>query len=154
MSTQDNSLSVKNAREWFLSNPAGSLTCINKRGESKLCSSLPEVEDFYKPQVEIKDCYCLDSPVSLYFELSYANFLTVPRLVMESMSKKWQEKMKALLDEMDNTFDWTPKSGKYYVQLWTNEEFFEDGDDGTPMEFEEAPLWNYRHGSVENLRKP
>ena len=45
--------------------------------------------------------------MSLWFNLSYAQFLTVPRLVLESMPPEWQRKMAALLREMDATFDFS-----------------------------------------------
>lgn len=80
-------------------------------------------------------------PVSEWFELSYAQFLTVPRLVMQSMPLDWQRKMKVLLEELDNTFDWRPKGGRYWVRLKD-----EDG------RFTHAPLNDYRHGSCEHLR--
>ena len=52
------------------------------------------------------------SPINEWFELSYAQFLTVPRLVMESMPGRWQKEMAELLTEMDATFDWRPKNGR------------------------------------------
>lgn len=81
--------------------------------------------------------------LSLWFELSYAQFLTVPRLVMESMPDEWQDKMAALLEELDDTFDWRPRSGKYWVRLKDAQGRFAD-----------APLNDYRHGSCEHLRIP
>jgi hypothetical protein len=84
----------------------------------------------------------LDSPVSTWFELSYAQFLTVPRLVMESMPYEWQKKMVDLLQEMDDTFDWRPKEGRYWVRLKDERGRFTD-----------APLDNYRHGDIEYLRR-
>jgi len=88
------------------------------------------------------DGVLVDSPISEWFELSYAQFLTVPRLVMESMSLDWQEKMAALLQEMDEAFDWRPSEGRYWVRLRKQ--------DGT---FADAPLGDYRRGSVEHLRR-
>jgi len=76
-----------------------------------------------------------------WFELSYAQFLTVPRLVMESMPQEWQEKMAVLLQEMDDTFDWRPKAGRYWVRLRDANGRFAD-----------APLNEYRHGNIEQLR--
>lgn len=78
-----------------------------------------------------------------WFELSYAQFLTIPRLVMQSMPPEWQIKMVVLLKELDDTFDWRPEEGQYWVRLRK--------DDGT---FAEAPLGDYRRGSCEDLRKP
>ncbi len=83
----------------------------------------------------------MGSPISEWFELSYAQFLTVPRLVMESMPYEWQEQMAALLEEMDETFDWQPKEGRYWVKL-------KDGKG----RYVDAPLADYRRGSVEHLR--
>ncbi|MFA6271093.1 MAG: hypothetical protein WC657_07870 [Candidatus Paceibacterota bacterium] len=83
----------------------------------------------------------VEESLSLWFELSYAQFLTVPRLVMESMPAEWQNKMAALLQEMDETFDWRPSEGRYWVRL--------KDDNGR---FMEAPLNDYRHGSCEHLR--
>ena len=79
--------------------------------------------------------------LSLYFGLSYAQFITIPRLVMESMPDEWQGKMAALLEEVDETFDWRPKEGCYWVKLRDTEGRFAD-----------APLADYRHGSCEHLR--
>ncbi len=84
---------------------------------------------------------CKSSPIHTWFELTYAQFLTVPRLVMQNMPLEWQEKMAALLDEMDETFDWRPKEGRYWVKL-------RDANG----RFWHAPLEDYRHGSCEHLR--
>lgn len=77
-------------------------------------------------------------PIHDWFELSYAQFLTVPRLVMDSMPYEWQVKMAILLEEMDETFDWRPKEGRYWVRL--------KDDKGR---YCNAPLGNYRHGAYE-----
>ena len=78
-----------------------------------------------------------------WFELSYAQFLTVPRLVLESMPDEWQTKMAELLEEMDDTFDWRPKNGRYWVKL-------KDSNG----RYAHAPLNDYRHGNINHLRKP
>ncbi len=82
-----------------------------------------------------------DSPIHGWFELSYAQFLTLPRLVMENMPFEWQEKMRDLLEELDDTFDWRPKEGRYWVKLRDSKGHFCD-----------APLSDYRHGTVEHIR--
>ena len=76
-----------------------------------------------------------------WFGLSYAQFLTIPRLVMQSMPDEWQGKMAALLEELDDAFDWRPTEGRYWVRL---------RDEGG--RFIAAPLGDYRHGSCEHLR--
>ena len=82
------------------------------------------------------------SPINEWFELSYAQFLTVPRLVMESMPIEWQEKMAELLKEMDDAFDWRPEEGRYWVRLRDSK-----------GRFSPAPLYDYRRGSAEHRRK-
>ena len=83
----------------------------------------------------------IPSPIHEWFELSHAQFLTIPRLVMESMPLEWQIKMADLLREMDNTFDWRPPDGRYWVKLKDSK-----------GHYCEAPLTDYRHGSIEHLR--
>ena len=41
-----------------------------------------------------------------WFELTYAQYLVIPRTVLHSMPEKWQEQFVKLLDELDGTFDW------------------------------------------------
>jgi len=53
----------------------------------------------------------LDGPIHLWFNLTYANYLTLPRSLMQSMSVEWQEKMVALLEEMREAYpdqEWPP----------------------------------------------
>lgn len=94
---------------------------------------------FMAKKSDVIDLDALD--INTWFELSYAQFLTVPRLVMESMPMKWQLKMAALLQEMDETFDWRPTGGRYWVRLRDNHGRFMD-----------APLQDYRRGNIEHLR--
>ncbi|HED1541891.1 TPA: hypothetical protein R4S87_001873 [Kluyvera cryocrescens] len=41
----------------------------------------------------------------LWFGLSYAAFLVMPRVAMMQMPEEWQEKMAALLNQYDETID-------------------------------------------------
>lgn len=44
-----------------------------------------------------------------WFGLSYAGWLTLPRVLMHEMPDQWQSDMARLLKEMDETFDdWAP----------------------------------------------
>lgn len=52
-----------------------------------------------------------------WFELSYAQYLTIPRSALQSMPDEWQSEFVALLEELDETIDWRPKDGRYWVQL-------------------------------------
>ena len=53
----------------------------------------------------------------LWWGLSYAQYLTVPRSVMQSMPDDWQWRMAELLAEMDDAIDWRPKEGCYWCML-------------------------------------
>ncbi len=87
------------------------------------------------------DAIDMSEPISEWFELSYAQYLTVPRLVLQSMPIEWQRKMADLLQEMDDTFDWRPTEGRYWVSL-------KDANG----RYAKAPLEDYRHGNIEHLR--
>lgn len=52
-----------------------------------------------------------------WFDLSCAQYLTVPRSVLQSMPSEWQSEFVALLEELDSTIDWRPNEGRYWVQL-------------------------------------
>ncbi len=52
-----------------------------------------------------------------YFSLSYANYLTLPRSVLQSMPGGWQEQFVALLEKIDQTIDWETKGAIYSVQM-------------------------------------
>ena len=52
-----------------------------------------------------------------WFDLSYAQYLTIPRSALQAMPDEWQSEFVALLEELDETIDWRPKEGRYWVQL-------------------------------------
>ncbi|MDD5305007.1 MAG: hypothetical protein PHS14_18060 [Elusimicrobia bacterium] len=56
-------------------------------------------------------------PIHNWFELSYAQYLTVPRSVLQSMPAEWQRRFVECLEELDSTFDWRPEGGRYWVKL-------------------------------------
>jgi hypothetical protein len=88
----------------------------------------------------------MDEPINTWFELTYAQYLTVPRSIMEAMPLEWQDRMVACLQELDATFDWRPEEGRYWVELRTaNERYARD------------PLREYRHPDheyIESIRRP
>lgn len=51
-----------------------------------------------------------------WFELTYAQYLTIPRSVLQSMPTEWQERFVQCLEELDDTIDWRPQ-GQYWVEL-------------------------------------
>jgi hypothetical protein len=84
--------------------------------------------------------------VSQFFELSYAQFLTIPRIFLEHMPPEWQTAFVRLLDELDETFDWRPAAGRQY---WVTMRSTADG------KFLRLPclVCDYRRGNIEHLRK-
>lgn len=92
-----------------------------------------------------------NNAIHAWFELSYSQFLTVPRLFLQSMPAEWQAKMVDLLNELDESFDWRPEQGTYWVSLALPRD---DGDDERPKLVPvDHAICDYRHGSVEHLRK-
>ena len=59
----------------------------------------------------------LGEDIHTWFGLSYAQYLTIPRSIMEAMPAEWQERMVACLRELDDTFDWRPAEGRYWCRL-------------------------------------
>jgi len=97
-------------------------------------------------------------PVHEYFSLTYAQFLTLPRVIMEAMPIPWQEQMVKLLTELDATWDWLPAHGNmYYVRVgkpipWPYED--NCGNSIEPvLEEVDGDLCNYRHPGIEHRRK-
>jgi len=58
-----------------------------------------------------------DGAVHEWFELTYAQYLTIPRSVLQSMPHEWQERFVRCLCELDDAIDWRPKDGQYWVRL-------------------------------------
>lgn len=56
-------------------------------------------------------------PIHNWFELTYAQYLTLPRSVLQSMPQEWQARFVKCLEELDNTIDWRPAKGRYWVAL-------------------------------------
>lgn len=83
----------------------------------------------------------------LWFELSYAGFLTIPRVLMHAMPDDWQGKMAALLTEDSEAFSNWPDGAGTRVQYTIDNHL-------APM-----PEWltNYRHpdqDEIDKLRMP
>lgn len=55
--------------------------------------------------------------IHTWFGLSYAQYLTIPRSVLQSMPDEWQDRFVTCLEELDQAIDWRPRSGRYWVQL-------------------------------------
>lgn len=70
-----------------------------------------------KEENESRKALDMHEPIHAWFELSYAQYLTIPRSVLQSMPVKWQQKFVDLLVELDDTIDWRPNEGRYWVRL-------------------------------------
>jgi hypothetical protein len=87
----------------------------------------------------------LDKPVHGWFELTYAQYLTIPRSILEAMPHEWQERFVACLEQLDATFDWLPREGRYWCRLRDAE-----------GRFVEDPLMQYRrpdYAHIKSLRR-
>jgi hypothetical protein len=75
-----------------------------------------------------------DGPMGLrsihsWFELTYAQYLTIPRSVLQSMPHGWQHRFVGLMDELDELIDWRPRDGtQYRVTLHRPDEDAEDDE--------------------------
>lgn len=80
-----------------------------------------------------------EDPIHEYFGLSYAHWLVVPRVALQSMPYKWQATLVELLEELDDKIDWVPKEGNLYVSM--------RDDRGRHMKGPDLP--HYRHNYME-----
>lgn len=73
-----------------------------------------------------------------WFSMSYASWLTLPRVLMHAMPDEWQQKMAALLEEYDAT--WKDQPYKSFVSLKQNGKFVK------------MPDWlDYRHPDQQEI---
>jgi hypothetical protein len=61
----------------------------------------------------------MNRDIHTWFGLSYAQYLTIPRSVLQSMPLEWQHKFVELLEELDKTewLEMLPKNSCYKVEL-------------------------------------
>jgi hypothetical protein len=95
----------------------------------ELCTNETQNPDEFNPWEEIKE------PIHEWFELSYANYLTIPRTALQSMPVNWQERFVKCLEELDEKLDWRPETGRYFVTL--------RDDQGR---YQHDPLCDYQRG--------
>lgn len=56
-------------------------------------------------------------PIHLWFNLTYANYLVLPRSVLQSMPQEWQAKFCTLLSEMHEAFGHLDWPSRYAVSV-------------------------------------
>lgn len=79
--------------------------------------------------------------MEMYWGLSYASFLTIPRVFIQEMSPEWQDKLADLLEEYDEKFCNQPDLGTR-VQIVCKGKLVK------------TPHWliNYRHPDMQTIR--
>lgn len=87
--------------------------------------------------------------IHAWFNLTYAQYLTIPRSVLQSMPDEWQDRFVQCLEELDEAIDWRPKRGQYRVILSEISEVYDD-EQGIYIEQWENeiddPLMDYERG--------
>jgi hypothetical protein len=88
--------------------------------------------------------------IHTYFGLSYADYLVLPRSVLQSMPEEWQLKFVSLLDELDET-EWRDllPEGMYKVEYRNYGYSYNvesEQEEFTWKEEKHDPLMNYDRG--------
>jgi len=78
-----------------------------------------------------------------WFGLSYASWLTLPRVLMHEMPDKWQSQMAELLKEYDETWNFSNVELRTIVQCRKNKKLIK------------TPDWliNYRHPDSKTINE-
>lgn len=63
-----------------------------------------------------------DGPVHHWFELTYSNYLVLPRTLLQSMPTAWQERIVACLGELRDAYSHLPQAEGYEVHAATEHE--------------------------------
>ena len=93
-------------------------TNLSLEGQRTFCSfDMERVSRAYLAEHPEEDPDTTDRPIHQFFGLSYANYLVLPRLVMQSMKVKWQRQMVALLEQCEQKFGDYYAGNDYEVQL-------------------------------------
>ncbi len=75
------------------------------------------------PQAELND-----EPIHEWFELSYANYLVLPRAILQSAPPDLQRRLRTCLEELHEMFGDIPEDGAYRVSLRSDSgRFMRDG---------------------------
>jgi len=82
----------------------------------------------------------MDSPINAWFQLTYSSYLILPRLVLESMPKEWQQKLVDLLEEVQEIIEFPEDyTASYSIQYRINGKIASD------------PYKDYRRGTVKYI---
>lgn len=65
---------------------------------------------------KVVDCTERDA-IHLWFGLTYASYLVLPRTVLQSMPDEWQARFVKMMDEVEEKFSYPPEGTTYDVRL-------------------------------------
>jgi hypothetical protein len=72
-----------------------------------------------------------------WFSLTYASYLVLPRVLLQSMPVHWQRRFVKMLKDLDNSFSHVKRAPSYWVRACEGGRFIHED------------LPGYRHGYVE-----
>ncbi|MCK4545397.1 hypothetical protein KAU43_07650 [candidate division WOR-3 bacterium] len=82
-----------------------------------------------------------------FWGMGKAEYLTIPRSIIQLMPIEWQNQLGRLMEVMDLAVDWHPEGeNRYWVQLGSLHHEDENDEEGTIIEMGD-PLQDYRHGN-------
>lgn len=93
----------------------------------------------------------VESPVHIWFGLTYSNYFVIPRMAMEAMPLDWQRRFVALMDEASDTGIETPVYHVLRDDPEYTREVLEDPDDELSAATEYVVL---RKDPWANYRRP
>jgi len=83
-------------------------------GDDKKTKELLDAADVAIEKLRIENA---KEPINTWFELTYSNYLVLPRSLLEGMPVEWQTKFVALLGEMQEVYDCSKIDDNYTTHL-------------------------------------
>jgi hypothetical protein len=98
-----------------LLNPKSNRWVLIDRDEGKIIKYSPTSKPYKHIPIINKKSYRSElTPIHNYFELSYAQYIAIPRTVLQSMPTEWQVRFVECMTELDELIDWRQN---YWVYL-------------------------------------
>jgi hypothetical protein len=98
-----------------LLNPVSKRWVLVDINEGKIIKYSPTSKPYKHIPIIDKHSYRSElEPIHTYFELSYAQYIAIPRTVLQSMPVEWQVRFVECMTELDELIDWRQN---YYVYL-------------------------------------
>lgn len=85
--------------------------------------------------------------MEMFWGMGRANYLTIPRSIIQEMPVEWQDTLADLMFELDETVDWRPKDSKRYFCIILDEENQDKIDEVFEGSAIHDPLSEYKHGN-------